>query len=582
LRLVRLFAPSSLLLVAAILPTGCAGGPPDAGGPAAGEFPRDTLVIAAQVDAKDFLSAVQNSAFDNNLTSNLYYPLLDSEFSCRLEYKPGQYASYEFSEDGKTLRVHLRDGLTWQDQTPVTAEDIRFGFDLIADPEVASAKANYVRQMAPDARPRIVDAHTIEFVFTQAYDRVTMLAHASGADPAPRHLLDTPTVDRSTLRGNPLDNQMPVVDGPWKLATWDKNARIVLEPNENFTGPPEDKPKLRRVVIKVLPEYSTRLLELENGSVDLMEAVQVADADKLAAEHPEIQLHRRGWRSMDYVAWNSIDADDYKARSEGLPAGEHATGVKPNRLFGDREVRRALAMAIDTDGLIKDLLTSQTTGEVYGRPAIGTITPALCGAHNDEIKRIPFGKDAAKARLGELGWADTNNDGWLDKDGQDFRFTMITNSGNTRRSRAAVIIQGALKDIGVDMQIEQIESNTFFERLRKRDYDAALSGWSAALLLDPTSMWGSGSEFNFTSYENPKVAELIRQGLAEPDSEKAAPIWKELQAVIYEDQPYAFLYWMDEIVAVNNRFQDATIDVLGAYRNLNKWWVPADKVKYPQ
>jgi peptide/nickel transport system substrate-binding protein len=561
---------------------GCTGSAPTGEPAATTSGPRDTLVIAAQSDAKDFLSIVQQSAFDANLSEAVDYNLINTDFACELKPKPGLAKSWTFSEDGRTIRMDLREGVQWQDKTPLTADDVRFAYDLVADPKVASPRLEYTTRMKPDARPRVIDPHTIEFEFTEAYDRTTMLAHATGIAPAPKHLLDSPSVDRGSLRGNPLNVQTPLASGPWKVTTWEKNNRIVLEPNENFSGPDDEKPRLRRVIVKVLPEYSTRLLELQNGSVDLMESVLVADADKLAQEHPEIALHRRGWRSMDYVAWNSIDPADYKAKAADLGPGEMPKSVKANRMFADKEVRRALAMAIDTDKLIKDLLTSPVTGEVYGRPSVGTITPALCGVHNDSIQPVAFGKDAAKARLAELGWKDTNNDGWIDKDGENFRFTLMTNSGNSRRAQAALIVQANLKDVGVDVQIEQIESNTFFERLRKRDYEAALSGWSAGLFVDPSSIWGADSQFNFTSYENPKVAELIKKGLAEPDSTKAAPIWQELQAVIYDDQPYAFLYWMDEIVAVNNRFQDATIDILGAYRNLNHWQVPADKVKYPQ
>ena len=59
-------------------------------------------------------------------------------------------------------------------------------------------------------------------------------------------------------------------------------------------------------------------------------------------------------------------------------------------------------------------------------------------------------------------------------------------------------------------------------------------------------------------------------------------MWQEMQQLIYDDQPYAFLYWMDEIVGLHERFEDAKIDVGGAMRDLNTWYVPADKVKYPR
>jgi ABC-type transport system substrate-binding protein len=101
------------------------------------------------------------------------------------------------------------------------------------------------------------------------------------------------------------------------------------------------------------------------------------------------------------------------------------------------------------DKLIKDLLTSEATGDVYGRPSVGTITPALCGVHNDTIQRIPYGAEAARTRLAELGWTDSNADGTLDKNGVPMRFTLMTNAGNARRAHCELLIfyrtDGALR-----------------------------------------------------------------------------------------------------------------------------------------
>ena len=87
-------------------------------------------------------------------------------------------------------------------------------------------------------------------------------------------------------------------------------------------------------------------------------------------------------------------------------------------------------------------------------------------------------------------------------------------------------------------------------------------------------------EFNFVSYRSEEADALMEKGLNTPDPREAAPIWKELQAEIYEDQPYTFLWWQDEIVAVHERFEDTTIDVLSPIRNLHDWDVPPEKVKY--
>lgn len=571
------------LALMAVGVAGCTGGgaDPEAGATKPGGT-RDTLIIAAQSDVKDLMYVVSQAASDAAVIDALSMPPMDTEFDCKLSFTPAYATSWEFSPDGTSILLHLRDDLKWQDGTPITAEDYKFTYDLVTDPVVASPRRDLAQFMKPDARPFVVDANTVRFDFDHEYDHNTMLSHIA-LPLSPKHLLDSPSVDRASLRSHPVNATSPLASGPWKVAKWDKGQSLVLVPNEAFSGPKQYQPKLNRVIFKVIPEYATRVLELENGSVDVMEQLLVADADRIRAEHPEITLKRRGWRSMDYVAWNSLDSADYKARKEALPAGQtpRYEDVKPHPIFGDKEVRKALAGAIDVDRLIRELLTSKVTGDVYGRASVGTITPALCGVHNDAIQPIPHAPDAAKARLAELGWTDSNGDGWLDKGGIPLRFTVLVNTGNSRRSKAAEMIQADLKSVGVDMQIDQLETNTFFERLRNKDYEAALAGWSAALFVDPTSFWGRDSQFNFTSYHSDRVDALLKAGLAEPDYEKAKPIWQELQQVIYDDQPYAFLYWMDEIVAVHGRFQNTAVDVLSSYRKLYQWSVPVDKVKYP-
>ncbi|MDP2317638.1 MAG: ABC transporter substrate-binding protein [Pseudomonadota bacterium] len=537
---------------------------PPAGAPAVAPGGGDTLIIGVPADVKDFLPVLYQSPADGAVVEALHTPLLQTDFDCELRFKPAWAKTWSFSEDGRTIRMELDDGLTWQDGTPVTAEDLRFTYKLVADPDVRSPHVENLARVQPGAAPRIVSPNTIEWEFTEAYDRTRMLANIGKLPATPKHLLDNRSVDRRSLRDHPLDTQTPMGNGPWKVAAWEKGARLVLEPNERFTGAPELRPHLDRVILQVLPDYAARLDALRAGTIDLMADVLVADADTLAA-NPEIAIRRRGWRTMDYVAWNEVDR-----------AGA------PHPLFADREIRRALAMGIDTDALIRDLLTSATSGEVYGRPAVGTVTPALCGVHNDAIKRIPYGPDDARARLGELGWADTNADGWLDKGGQPFRFTLLYNDDNPRRTGAAERVAANLRAIGVDVQLQPLDGAIFFARLKSGDYDAALSGWSASLYVDPSVIWGAESEYNFTHYRNPEVTRLLREGLAEPDGARSALIWRDLQAILYEDQPYAFLYWTDEIVAVHERFSDAKIDVLSAWRDLASWHVEPGAVKYKE
>jgi len=532
-------------------------------------------------DFEQMNTVVSQSSADSPIQDAIFYPLIDADFDCELVPKPALAKSWDWSEDGTILSMELRDDINWADGTKVTAHDVAFTMDLVADPLVASPRINYIKYLKENARPKIIDDTHIEWHFTHAYDRVTQAFHVATLASMPKHILES--ADRASLRGHEFSTK-PLVNGRWKIGKWDRGQRIVLEHNENWSGSKEEIPKLKRVIFRVLPEYATRLVELETGGIDIAQGIQPQDADRLAKEHPEIRLVRRGWRSMEYVGWNSLDPKDYKRAVDELKDGEtlDMSTVKPHAMFGDVRVRRALSKAINAEKMMKDLLSSQATGEVYARPAVGTISPALCNAHNDDIVPIAFDPSQAKAELAEAGWTDTDGDGWLDKDGTVFRFALEINSGNPRRAKGSVLVQAMLKQIGIDVQIAQVETNLFFENHRKKNFDAMIGGWSAGLFIDPTAIWHSGPEyeFNFVSYNNPEADALMVKGLKEPDPEKAAVIWKELQAMIYEDQPYTFLYWIDEIIGVHERFQDTSIDVQSPFGDLYKWWVPADEVKY--
>jgi len=555
-------APRLLLAAAALAALAACGpgsAPPPQAEPAAGGSSApgpDTLVVAVQSDADSFIDFVSQSAADSDISTNLFRSLTTSDFDCRLLYLPDLAESWEHAEDGLSITYHLARDQKWADGQPITAADVAFTYELVADPVVASPRISYIEHMKPDARPRVLDPHAVRFEFTQAYDRQTQMSH-TGLGIYPEHVLGK--IDRASLRGCDFDKD-PLVSGPWKLGKWERGSTITLVPNPGYTGP---RPAtLKRVILKVVPEYATRLIELESGSVDMIESVQtIEDIGRLKAARPDLAFHDRGQRFLDYVAWNL-----------------------GNPMFAEKEVRQALTLAIDRQKLVRDLLTA-STGEVFGVEAVSWITPELCDVQSSELK--PWPHDPARAReiLARHGWRDTDGDGLLDRDGRPFRFELLTNSGNARRAKAVIILQAMLREVGIDAQVAQVESNSFFERLRKRDYEAALSGWSAGLFVDPIEIWHSDTpshryEFNFTGYSNAEADALMEEGMRTADPAAANEIWRRLQALIYDDQPYTYLFWRNEVVPLDSRFRDVKVDILSYLRDLNEWWVPADRMKY--
>ena len=374
---------------------------------------RDTLVISSSGDLNNMLSPVYNSATDYTFIHNINLPTFKTNFDCTISFLPGIAESWSFNEEQTILNIKLRKDIKWSDGHPLTAEDFKFTYDLIADPLVASPRLPYVKNMIKNKRPLIIDKHTLQFHYINAYDKVTMLSHASSY-LVPAHKLKD--ADRATLRGHKL-GRAPVVNGPFIFTKWESGSRFVLEPNPKFSGPKKFMSRLKRVIVKVLPEYATRLVELENGSIDYMGGILIEDADRISKKAPHIKFYRRGYRAIDYIGWNPFDANDYRQKKKNKKSGAYIDWkkIKKHPIFSDKKNRIALTKAINIDKLINDLLTSKKTGERYGKKALSTITPSLCTKSNNEIKPLPFDPKSARKELEENGWKDTNNNGILDK-----------------------------------------------------------------------------------------------------------------------------------------------------------------------
>ena len=459
----------------------------------------DTLTIGVLGDSDGMLPLVGQSVSGSRI-NDLTTPLLTaSDFkNGRILYHPALAKSWSWNEDKTELTYELRDDAYWDDNSGllVDAEDVRFTYELMRDPDVKSPRQAFMERMVDEDPVQVLGKFRVRFRFKYAYNLQTMMAHA-GFNVAPKHLLEH--AERKSLLSHEIHKKRGVGHGPFRFLSWTPKQEVVIVRNKKCRTYPV--PYLRRIRFKVIPEYQTRLTELRKGGIDMMDAIQEKDIED-AQKWGNVKLYERGYRFLDYVAWNA-----------------------KNPLFADREVRRALTMAIDIQRIVKNILSFG--GKTYGQAAYSTFTPELKDFVVEDLELLPHSAQQALKTLHKLGWKDRDGDGVLDKDGKAFEFVMLTNTGNPRRQDACVLIQEDLKKIGIKCNLEQREGVTFFDLLSKKDFDAALAGWSAGLFPDPSDVWGSASEtqkrvFNFTSYSNPKVDVLIDRELKTADAKLEA------------------------------------------------------------
>lgn len=521
--------PAALLLVAL---AACA---PADRGTAAGP-----VVIGELGEVGVLLPVVERNALDAEVNRLLYLALNSGRWeNGELVFVLDELAAaerWEFGPDSATLTYALRPDAVWSDGAPLTSADVVFTYDLARDSVVASPYsfvwANLDSVVARDGR-------TVTFFFNR---RNPDMLFAGGLGIVPRHIYAD--ADRATLRSHPrlvdpADGRL-VVSGPYTVGAWTKGSQIVLVPNPRaFTA----RPAIERVVFRVIPEQSTRLIELENGAIDVTWPIPFERAAAIEA-HARLRLERVPARYYDFVAWNA-------AR---VPA------------FADPEVRRALSLAIDREAVLSGL-----DMRAHAQAAGGPYPPIFRALHDSGLRPDPYLPDSARAILRRRGFRDTDGDGILEKDGRPFRFTLNTNAGNARRESVLQMLQAQLRRVGVDVRLRVLESNTFWDAFYGRRFEAALAGWQVSLNPDLTPFFYPGQLFNVVGYENPRATALMDSALAQPTAEAAARYWREAARVVVGDRPYAFLYYYDGLVGVNERVRNTRIDTYGVYQNLHEW-----------
>ncbi|MFQ5893597.1 MAG: ABC transporter substrate-binding protein, partial [Nitrospinota bacterium] len=289
------------------------------------------------------------------------------------------------------------------------------------------------------------------------------------------------------------------------------DEQITVVANDDYW---EGRPRLDRIAFRIIPEVALKELEFMTGEVDQDNPQPHQFARYVADER--FRVFRRLGNGYTYIGWNL-----------------------KNPLFADRKVRRALTHAINREEIIEYILHG------LGVIATGPFPPQMWYANND-LQPLPYDPVLSRRLLADAGWRDSDGDGILDKDGQSFRFRLITNHGNVVRQNVAVLVQRQLREVGIDVEILLYEWSVFIARkINPRDFEACVLGWSLGLDPDIYEIWHSSQVekgFNFVGYANPAVDRLIEEGRTEFDQARRTRIYREIHRLIHEDQPYTFLF----------------------------------------
>lgn len=498
------------------------------------------LILGTIGDFANMIPILTSDGGSHDIASYLYVAPL--RYNKNLEIEPWAAESYTVQEEGKRIRITMRKDIKWEDGEQLNAKDVEFTYKLMINPETPTPYADDYMQIK---KFTLIDEYTFEVEYEKPFAR-SLLTWMH--DILPRHLLEGKDVVTSPL------TEKPVGAGPYRFKEWVRGSKLVLEASETyFMG----KPYIGEIIYRIIPDTSTMFLELKAGKLDMMTLT------------PQQYLYQT----------KGPDWDTKFQKFRYLSFGYSYLGYNLDKpMFQDKRVRQALTTAIDRQGIIKGVLLGQ------GEATVGPYKPGTW-VYNDSIQDYPYDAAKAKALLAEAGWKDENGDGIIEKDGQPFEFTILTNQGNEQRIKTATIIQSQLKDVGIIVKIRTVEWAAFLkEFVDKGRFDALVLGWNILQDPDISSVWHSSQAhdggLNHIRYRNPDLDAQLESGRSSLDKTVRKGAYDRIQQILHEDQPYSFLYVPYALPIVHSRIKGIEPAPAGITYNIDRWWIPSNQRLY--
>ncbi len=491
------------------------------------------LVLGTIGEPSNLNPYISMDAASHDVADSIFVSPLRYDKNLRLE--PWAAESAELSDDGRILTIRLKKGILWEDGTELTADDLVYTIETVAKPETGSP---YAEDFMRIKKAEALDRYTVRCTYDSYYARALPSLCSS---ILPKHILEG-----QDWRRGPFARK-PVGAGPFRLAGWESGSMVTLAANDKyFMG----RPKLDEVVYRVIPDSATMFMELRAKRLDMM---------GLSPEQYLLQTKGQFWQEEFHKYRYLSSAYTYLGFNMRHP------------FFKDKRVRRAISYAISREELVQGALLGQ------GVAAFGPYKPGTAYYHPD-LKPVKQNKEMARALLSEAGFADTDGDGILDKDGRPLSFIILTNQGNNERILAATIIQRELKDIGIAVQVRTVEWAAFInEFVNKGSFDAVILGWTITPDPDLYQVWHSSQAvaggLNFTGFISKELDVLLEEGRRTQNEDLRRQLYYRVQELLDEEQPYCFLYVPYALPVLSAKFKGIEPALAGISWNMDKWWV---------
>ena len=512
-----------------------------------------TLVISTAGGPDVLIPAVTSTIQGSQITDLVHDRLAEIGDSLNIigdrGFTPRLADRWTWARDSLSIAFHIDERARWHDGKPVRAEDVRFTFASNKDSTLGSGIAALLTNIDSVSVP---DSGTAVFWFKsrtpqQFYDAVYPLPIL------PAHIWRE--IPLSAWRASP-NARAPIGSGRFRFVRWTPRGSVELAADTmNYRG----APKLSRVIWSIAPDFNTAVTRFLSGEADFFESLRpenVAAISKL----PQLKVAQNKGLQYMFAQFNLRDPADR---------------ARPHRLFGDRELRRALTMAVDRNAIVRSVFDS------LALPALGPTIRAY-ETTDPALPQIPFDLARSRQLLDSLGWRDANSDGIRERNGRPLQFSLAVPGSSAARVRMAVLLQEQLRQAGVKVDVDQLDFPAFNDRLRKRAFDVVIGGLQTQ--PSPGSVrqtWGTlGSRArngqNHGSYESPVFDAYIDSALAAPDIPARRALFTKAYETIVQDAPAIWLAEPIPTVGYHQRLQLAYMRPDAWWAKIPEWWIPED------
>jgi peptide/nickel transport system substrate-binding protein len=552
-------AGSATKAVGAASVTSATSAPVSASAPAAGATATGGKTIASQIDMAGIkkgghlteaaTSDIQtfNPVLSHDTTSNLVINLLFSQLVYTdpdtLDAAPDLATKWEVSPDGKTFTFTLRQGVKWHDGESVTADDVKFTYDLLMDSKSGTTRATGLNDHI--ASVTVKDPQTVVFALKDVI--APFLNNDATYGIVPKHILGSAKLEE--IPTHPFSTSKPVGSGPFMLAEYKQGDHITLN---GFPGYFRGAPALDQYVFKVVKDTTVTVQQLKTNEIDIgnVQATLYDDAKKQT--------------NFDTIPYDTFS---YSILVFNLDPAK-------TTLFQDVNVRQALCYALDRQGIVDHVRGGLST--------IGVgVEPIRSWAYQPDKIPLKYPMDVNKANqmLDAAGWV-KGKDGVRAKDGKRLSFTMRTYTDVTAAAYMAVF-QENWKAIGVEMTPMDEDFNVFVSRLAKtHDFEAFWEGFSYGVDPDIQARFDSRqfpTGLNYGAYKNPQVDTALDQALHTLDRAKRTDLYVQAQVQIAQDCPVLVTDFPKTIVGINKRVKNyIPTGLSGANRYAAHLWYVTD------